>query len=128
VTSSPPPIGTKQTEIIDRYRTLVAMVSGPDLATKSKDPPLARLQATITGISPLEGKAGATVTIKGTDLTPASAVVFGDKTAVPKDLGNGDLTADVPSGLTAGGRKTKVRIAVVTQLGTVFGPDQFEAQ
>lgn len=119
-----------QAEIINRYRALAATVAGPTQVPQSSDGahPPARRQPTITDVSPDWGAAKAVVTIKGTDLETASEVFFGTSAAKATSNGATGLVVHVPSGIPINPGGTKVKIAVLTELGTAFAPGEFTVQ
>jgi hypothetical protein len=77
---------------------------------------------TISSFSPNHGPAGTTVTIKGTNLSGASAVSFGGASTSPTFVSATQVRAAVPSGATTG------RITVTTPGGTATSASNFRVR
>jgi hypothetical protein len=119
-----------QAEIINRYRALADTVAGPAQVPRSADGTQfpVRSQPTVTAVSPTLGKANTKVSIKGTHLETASEVFFGKTPTKAVGDGDGGLLVTVPSGIPVGTGETKVKVAVLTELGTAFAPGEFTVQ
>ncbi|MEO8427101.1 MAG: IPT/TIG domain-containing protein [Verrucomicrobiota bacterium] len=73
----------------------------------------------ISGFTPASGAAGTSVTISGTSLTGATAVLFNGVNAVFSNVSEQEIDAIVPAGATTG------PIALVTPAGTFPSPGNF---
>ncbi|RYX85078.1 hypothetical protein EON83_07475 [bacterium] len=89
-----------------------ANVTGQNFAATSTTP-------TVTSFTPASGPVGTAVTIKGTNLSTATAVKFNNVTATIKSKAATQIVAVVPAGATTG------RISVTTPTGTTSSTTNF---
>jgi uncharacterized repeat protein (TIGR03803 family) len=91
-------------------------------ATKLTSPQTFKVKPKITSFSPPSGATGTLVAIKGSGLTQATAVKFGNvKATTFTVVSDSEVTADVPSGLAPGA----VPISITTPGGAANSPTKF---
>jgi uncharacterized repeat protein (TIGR03803 family) len=91
-------------------------------STTLTSPQTFKVKPKITGFSPSSGSVGTLVTINGSGLIQATSVKFGTvKATTFTVVSDSKVTADVPSGLSAG----TVTISITTPGGTASSPTKF---